>query len=115
MLGRWPSLCLASLCRLSAVPWQLAAWALTHLRMARVPLSLATLCAQEAVPAPMVPGNLQRNSSTCLLQRNFEKVVLCHTSAASACLLCLPGSLPRLYSRCLPHLLTWVSAPPYPA
>lgn len=32
--------------------------------------------AQEAVPAPMVPGNLQRNSSTCLLQRNFEKVVV---------------------------------------
>lgn len=24
----------------------------------------------------MVPGNLQRHSSTCLLQRNFEKVVV---------------------------------------
>lgn len=32
--------------------------------------------AQEALPAPMVPGNLQRHSSTCLLQRNFEKVVV---------------------------------------
>ncbi len=32
--------------------------------------------AQEPVPAPMVPGNWQRNSSTCLLQRNFEKVAL---------------------------------------
>ena len=31
---------------------------------------------QEALPAPMVPGNYERRSSACLLQRAFEAVVV---------------------------------------
>ena len=31
---------------------------------------------QEVLLAPMVPGNLQQRSSTCLLQRHFEQIVV---------------------------------------
>ena len=30
---------------------------------------------QEELPVPMTPGNYQRRTSTCLLQRNFQSVV----------------------------------------
>lgn len=44
-----------------------------------IPLSPAAhlqLALQEALPAPMVPGNYERRSSACLLQRAFEAVVV---------------------------------------
>ena len=50
--------------------------AITGWHWGGLPHNTARMCfVQEELPLPMTPGNYQRRSSTCLLNRNFEKVV----------------------------------------